>query len=221
MDRSSYQEGFRMAVRRCRLSVAFALAFFCGHPFAQNNNDHANWGGLSVNWKTDCAARGCLMHTDVLRGDSGSPANPKDFREYIGVDVALERETRQTAYIAFEVDPRATPGRGIFIEFVKTMRSGKSWKVSLDEDGTMEIPISRCKKWSCEARIPGGDFEVKPSTGKRINLLEKFLTSDAVMVLYTKSNRAYRTMILLSSFQKEYKQVMAVDLAPAQVQHAP
>lgn len=102
------------------------------------------------------------------------------------------------------------------------MRSGNTWKAALDEDGTMEIPIARCDKWSCQARIPGGGFEVKPSsTGKRINLLEKFLTSDAVMVLYMKGKRAYRTMIMLSSFQKEYQHVMAVDLAPAQAPHVP
>jgi len=101
------------------------------------------------------------------------------------------------------------------------MRSGNAWKAALDEDGTMEIPIARCDKLSCQARIPVGGFDVKPYTGKRINLLEKLLTSDAVMVLYTKGKTAHRTMILLSSFQKEYQRVMAVDLAPAQAPHAP
>jgi len=208
-------------MRRYKMLAVFAFTLFCGQPFAQNNAGHADWSDLPVSWKTDCAARGCLMHTDVLRGDSGSPANPKDFREYIGVDVALARKTRQPAYIAFKVDPRATSDRGIFIAFIKTMRSGNSWKAVPDEDGTMEIPIARCEKWSCEARVPGGGFEVKPPTGKRINLLEKFLTSDAVIVLYTKGKKAYRTMILLSSFQKEYQHVMAADLAPAQTPHAP
>jgi len=202
--------------------IVFTVALFCGQLFAQNKVDHADWSAPPVRWKTDCAPRGCLMHADVLRGDSGSPANPKDFREYIGVDVALARKTRRPAYIAFEVDPRATSDRAIFIAFIKTMRSGNTWKAALDEDGTMEIPIARCDKWSCQARILGGGFEVKPSsTGKRINLLEKFLTSDAVMVLYTKGKRAYRTMILLSSFQKEYQHVMAVDLVPAQTPHVP
>lgn len=211
-----------MVMRRCEMLIVFALALFCGQLFAQNNADHADWSAPPVRWRTDCAPRGCLMHADVLRGDSGSPANPKDFREYIGVDVALVRKTRQPAYIAFQVDPRATSDRAIFIAFIKTMRSGNAWKAALDEDGTMEIPIARCDKWSCQARIPGGGFEVEPSsTGKRINLLNKFLTSDAVMVLYTKGKMAYRTMILLSSFQKEYQHVMAVDLAPAQAPHAP
>lgn len=78
-----------MVIRRCEMLIVFALALFCGLLFAQNNADHADWSAPPVRWKTDCAPRGCLMHADVLRGDSGSPANPKDFREYIGVDVAL------------------------------------------------------------------------------------------------------------------------------------
>ncbi len=210
-----------MAMRRCEMLIVFALALFCGQLFAQSNADHADLSAPPVRWKTDCAPRGCLLHADVLRGDSGSPANPKDFREYIGVDIALARKTRQPAYIAFEVDPRATSDRPIFIAFIKTMRSGNAWKAALDEDGTMEIPIARCDKLSCQARIPGGGFDVKPYTGKRINLLEKLLTSDAVMVLYTKGKTAYRTMIPLSSFQKDYQHVMAVDLAPAQAPHTP
>jgi hypothetical protein len=64
-------------------------------------------------------------------------------------------------------------------------------------------------------------LEVEPSTKKRVDLLNKFLNSDAVLVLYTRGKNPYRTMILLSSFQKDYQHIMAVDLAPAQAPHAP
>ena len=70
------------------------------------------------------------------------------------------------------------------------------------------------------ARIPAG-LEVEPSTKKRVDLLNKFLNSDAVLVLYTRGKKPYRTMIPLSSFQKDYQHVMAVDLAPAQAPHVP
>ena len=70
------------------------------------------------------------------------------------------------------------------------------------------------------ARIPAG-LEVEPSTKKRVDLLNKFLNSDAVLVLYARGKKPYRTMIPLSSFQKDYQHVMAVDLAPAQAPHAP
>lgn len=78
-----------MVMRRCEMSVVFALALFCGQLLAQNNAAHAGRSDLPGNWTVDCTPRGCLMHTDVLRGDSGNPADPKDFREYIGVDIAL------------------------------------------------------------------------------------------------------------------------------------
>lgn len=209
-----------MPMPLCGMLAVFFLVLFSGPVFAQNNAVHADWGDLPVRWKTDCAPRGCLMHADVLRGDSGSPADQKDFREYVGVNVALARKTRQPEYIAFYVDPRAVPGQGIFVAFAKARRDGVSWKMALDDDGAIRVPFTSCGKLGCMARIPAG-LEVEPSTKKRIDLLNKFLTSDAVLVLYTRGKRAYRTMILLSSFQKEYQHVMAVDLAPAPAQHAP
>ena len=197
----------------------FTLASGLSPAFAQNNADHFSQDGvLALSWKTDCAPRGCLMQTEVLRGDSGSPADPKDAREYVGVNVALGRKTRQPEYVAFYVDPRATQGQGIFVAFAKSRSDGGSWKMSLDDDGAIKVPFTSCGRLGCMARIPAG-LEVEPSTKKRVDLLNKFLTSDAVLVLYTRGKNAYRTMIPLSSFQKDYQYVMAVDLAPAP--HAP
>lgn len=204
----------------CRMLVVLFFAVFSGSVFAQSNADHNGLNDLLVNWKTDCAPRGCLMRTEVLRGDSGSPADSKDVREYVGVNVALARKTRRPAYIAFYVDPRATQGQGIFVAFAKATRDGGSWKMALDDQGAIKVPFTSCGKLGCMARIPAG-LEVEPSTNKRVDLLNKFLTSDAVLVLYTRGKKAYRTMILLSSFQKDYQHVMAVDLAPGQAPHVP
>lgn len=197
----------------CRMLVILAL--FSGLSFAQSDAGHNGLNDLLVNWKTDCAPRGCLMRTEVLRGDSGSPADPKDVREYVGLNVALGRKNRQPDYIAFYVDPRATQGQGIFVAFAKATRDGSSWKMALDDAGAIRVPFTSCGKLGCMARIPAG-LEVEPSTDKRVDLLEKFLTSDAVLVLYTRGKRPYRTMILLSSFQRDYQHVMAVDLTPSQ-----
>jgi hypothetical protein len=79
----------------CKILVA--LAVFSGSVFAQSNADHSGFNDLQVNWKTDCAPRGCLMLTQVLRGDAGGPADPKDAREYVGLNVALARKTRPGA----------------------------------------------------------------------------------------------------------------------------
>ncbi|WP_263357975.1 hypothetical protein [Acidicapsa ligni] len=159
------------------------------------------------------------MQTEVLRGDSGSPANPKDFREYVGVNVALARNTRQPEYIAFYVDPRATQGQGIFVAFAKATRDGNSWKMALDDTGAIKVPFTSCGRLGCMARIPAG-LEVEPSTKKRVDLLNKFLNSDAVLVLYTRGKRAYRTMIPLASFQQDYKHVMTIDMTSSQPAHA-
>jgi hypothetical protein len=204
-----------MPVSLCKMLVVLFLALFSGSVFAQSNADHNGLNDLLVNWKTDCAPRGCLMWTEVLRGDSGSPADPKDARDYVGLNVALARKTRQPEYIAFYVDPRATQGQGIFVVFAKATRDGRSWKMALEDQGAIKVPFTSCGKLGCMARIPAG-LEEEPSTNKRVDLMNKFLTSDAVLVLYTRGKKAYRTMILLSSFQKDYQHVMAVDLAPAQ-----
>jgi len=123
-----------MPVSLCGMLVVLFLALFSGPVFAQNNANHNGLNDLLVNWKTDCEPRGCLMQTEVLRGDSGSPANPKDFREYVGVNVALARKTRRPEYIAFYVDPRATQGQGIFVAFAKARSDGSSWKMALDDE---------------------------------------------------------------------------------------
>jgi hypothetical protein len=107
------------------------------------------------------------MLTQVLRGDAGGPADPKDAREYVGLNVALGRKTRQPEYIAFYVDPRATQGQGIFVAFAKARRDGVSWKMALDDDGAIRVPFTSCGKLGCMARIPAG-LEVEPSTKKRV-----------------------------------------------------
>ena len=201
-----------MSMPLCGMLTVFFLAFFSGPVFAQSNAVHADWSDPPVSWKTGCAPRGCLMHADVLRGDSGSPVDPKDFREYVGVNVALARKTRQPEYIAFYVDPRATQGQGIFVAFAKARRDGASWKMALDDDGAIRVPFTSCGKLGCMARIPAA-VEVEPSTKKRVDLLNKFLNSDAVLILYARGKKPYRTMIPLSSFQKDYQHVLAVDLA--------
>ncbi len=138
----------------CKILVA--LAVFSGSVFAQSNADHSGFNDVQVNWKTDCAPRGCLMLTQVLRGDAGGAADPKDAREYVGLNVALARKTRQPEYIAFYVDPRATQGQGIFVAFAKARRDGVSWKMALDDDGAIRVPFTSCGKLGCMARIPAG-----------------------------------------------------------------
>src|SRR5690348_9821536 len=74
-----------------------------------------DWADALVKWDTDCMAGGCILETDILRGDpdSDNPPDPKDVREYISIYVAVGRETRKPAYFAFHVDPRAQQNDGV------------------------------------------------------------------------------------------------------------
>lgn len=152
------------------------------------------------------------MQTDVLRGESGDPPDPKDFREYVGVDVALYRKSQKPGYFAFLVDPRTQQDQGIFIAFTKTTKDGDSWKINLDADGATRLAITNCNDKACTARVPLGLVEEGKDSHK-MDLLEKFLNSDHLLVLYMKGGKAYRTMVLLSSFKKEYQRAMTSELA--------
>lgn len=151
--------------------------------------------------------------TDVLRGDSGNPANPEDSREYIGIYVAVDRDTQKPAYFAFHVDPTSRQDQGVFIAFTKTTKDGNAWKMGMDADGAARLSFSSCNRDSCVARVSCGIVE-ESKDGHRIDLLEKFLDSDAVLLLYLKDGKAYRTMVVLSSFKREYRRLLA-SLAPS------
>lgn len=151
------------------------------------------------------------MQTDVLRGYSHEPADPNDVREYIGLDVALDRAMRAPAYFVIIVDPRLQRDQGIFITFTHTRRQGKSWTMDLDKIGAIRLAITSCRDDGCRVQIPKG---IVPATNEhpQVDLLDKFLHSDTMLVLYLKNGKPYDTMILLSSFKKEYERVMTEEL---------
>lgn len=62
----------------------------------------------------------------------------------------------------------------------------------------------------------GWSHEGKDS--RNLNLLDKFLNSNHMLLLYVKDGRSYRTMVLLSSFKNEYQRVLATQLSPSVTQ---
>ena len=151
------------------------------------------------------------MQTDVLRGESGNPPDSKDFREFVGIDVALYRKTQKPGYISFLVDPRAQRDQGIFITFTKTTHEDGKWKLNLDPEGPSRLTITDCGDKACTARVAMGMVEEGEGTHK-MDLLDRFLNSDHLLLLYMKEGKPYRTMVILSSFKKEYQRVMASEL---------
>lgn len=199
----------------CPMAAFFVISLFLFQAvcvFAQNRNSSADWGDALVKWDTTCFEKGCLMQTDVLRGDSGDPPDPKDFREYIGIEVALYRKSQKPGYISFLVDPRAQRDQGIFITFTHTSQENGHWKLDLDPEGPSRLAFTDCNDEACTARVPFGLVEDGLESHK-MDLLERFLHSDHLLVLYVKDGKAYRTMIMLSSFKKEYERIMATELS--------
>ena len=162
----------------------------------------ASGNDAPVTWETTCAPRGCLLQADVLRGDSGDPPDGSDFHEHIGIDVALDKITRKPAYFAFHVDPNAQLDQGVVVAFAKSANAGK---VNTDSDGNTKLDLGDCDDKSCAARVPLG---VVKKGGRSLNLLDKFLKSELLELVYTRGGKQYRTSVPLSSFQKEYQRVL-------------
>ena len=174
---------------------------------AQEKSASADPGDAQVKWDSTCGARGCLMQADVLRGVSDDPPDPKDFREYVSLNVALDRSLSRPAYFSFLVDPRAQADQGIFITFAKTAQENGKLKVNPDPEGPSRLSIGACDKNACTARVPLGLVEDGKDAHK-MDLLDKFLNSDHLVVLYVRDGHPYRTMVILSTFKKEYTRVM-------------
>jgi len=201
-----------ISTRAIVLLFLLVLPLWSSSCFAQNDRSAKDWGDALVKWDTRCSARGCLMQTDVLRGESGNPPDPKDFHEYVGINIALERKTQQPAYFSFLIDPNAQHDQGVFIAFTRSTKEGNSWKMNIDPDGATRLSFAECNKDSCAARVPLGLVE-EGKDSRKMNLIDKFLNSDTLLIHYMKNGKPYRTMVLLSSFKKEYQRVLTSEFA--------
>jgi hypothetical protein len=199
---------------------ALATALVALIPYfadAQSGSVSTDWSDALVNWKTVCVEKECRMRTDVLRGVSGDPEHPpdpSDTREYVGIDVALLRNTQKPDYFAFFVDPRARRDQGVFIEFSRTTREGEHWKANLDPGGPWRLAITDCDDKACTARVELGLVKGNEEN-QTADLLEKFLNSNHLLVLYVRDGKAYRTMMVLSPFKREYEKAKTELAKPA------
>jgi hypothetical protein len=125
------------------------LVLLVATPVLAQQAEPSNPSDALVKWDTKCDPHGCMLMTDVLRGYSGDPANPKDSREYISIVVAIDRATLKPAYFSFHVDPRVQVKDGVFIVFAKTVPDGNSWRMELDPQGPSRLPFESCDKDSC------------------------------------------------------------------------
>jgi hypothetical protein len=186
--------------------VLVTLQCVCIHA---QDSSKGNWGDLLVKWDSTCSARGCLIQTDVLRGisDDPVPPDPNDSREYVSINVAMERATRKPAYITFMVDPRAQRDQGLFVTFTNSSKVDGRWSMKIDDHGASRLSIDDCTANACIARVPLGLIG-EDKDRRAMNLLDKFTESNSLLVLYMRNGKPYRTMVLLSSFKKEYQRVL-------------
>ncbi len=198
--------------RLIRIFLLVALVVITTHSHGQQPGSGDDWIDALVRWDTHCSEKGCIMFTDMLRGDSGDPADPKDRTQYVTIAVAVDRATAKPAYFAIHLPPNAQQDQGVFIGFTKTTKDGDHWKAALDKEGASRIPFASCDKESCVARVTSG-LVSEGRDSHNMDLLEKFLDSDAVLFLYMSQGKPYRTMIPLASFKKEYPKMLKSDLA--------
>lgn len=169
-------------------------------------------GGDSLNWEAKCVEQGCVLHTELLRGDNGDPPDASDYHEYVAIDVAFDHRTRKPAYFAFHVNPDAQAAAGISIGFAKAAKSGDN--PALDADGASRLDISDCDDKTCVARVPLGLTKKGPDSHS-LNLLEKFLKSDQLVLLYAIGGKTFRTTAPLASFQQEYQRLASMGFSSA------
>ncbi len=169
---------------------------------------------LAGKWDFKCGDKGCMMFTDVLIGDPDHPADP-NHPEYITIGVAINRSTRKPDFFSFDVPPDADRNQGIIIAFAKTVKDGKGWKLVKDKDSMSQLDFNSCDEESCVARVHP---EILSSDGRsNLDLLDEFLHSSQIWILFTRKGAPYRTMKALFPFQRDYQHLMETELkAPAQ-----
>lgn len=165
-------------------------------------------------WETRCMPKGCILSLDVLRGESDDPPDASDINEYISISVAINREDSKPAYVMFQVTPYAQQDQGLFVAFTHSSMENGRGKLAIDSDGAVRLALSKCDHNVCIAVAPSGRAK-DDETNLQIDLLDKFLHSTHLMMLYMSKGHAYRTMVLLSPFQKEYERVMREEIKTA------
>jgi hypothetical protein len=83
--------------------------------------------------------------------------------------------------------------------------------MKMDQDGASRLAIGECSANACKVLVPLGIIEEGKDV-RSMHLLDKFLASDSLLILYMKDGKPYDTMVLLASFKKEYQRVLTSEL---------
>jgi len=192
------------------IGLAIVLALSVAAQEKQPESDRS--ADALVHWSADCMDKGCILSTDVLRGESGNgAADPKNDHEYVSVGVAVNRSDHSVANVSFQVDPDADQPQGIFLEFSKTEREGNGWKIHLKSETLRQLQFGNCNRNSCRSVVRNG---IIPANDKQpaLDLVQQLKESNHLFVLYTRDGKSYRTAILLSGFKEAFEHMLATEL---------
>jgi invasion protein IalB len=167
---------------------------------------------LAGKWDFKCSDKGCMMFTEVLIGDPDHPADIKH-PQYITMAVVINRSTRKPDFFEFDLPADADRNQGVVIAFLNTVKDGKNWKLVKDKNSMSQLDFNACDQESCIARVHAEILSSDRSPN--IDLLDKFLHSTQIWIMFTKNGEPYRTMKALFPFQRDYEKLMETELKPS------
>lgn len=156
-----------------------------------------------IHWQTECDAALCTLSTDVLRGASNDPPDRTDPDQYITLSISLPHKSAKPDTILLHLPPWADKDQGFFLAFVAKPPADLNAPPELDADGAVRLAIAACDDDSCQTQAPAG---LIPSGNGNIDLFDKFLHSDHLILLFTSDGAPYRTSIPLNTFHKTWDQ---------------
>lgn len=183
---------------------AFLLAFISYvNLYAQNSEIEgiANTALKIFTWDIEKRDEGNLMYLDVpyARKDNS------DF-EYLTLTVAKANSSNRPEFISVILPNNIDTANGIFIHFANSVESKNGeMKMELVKGNPVRITIEKCMFDFCTARLVGGYLTVE-STGKKIDIFEKFLTFDHGLFLFVYPDGSNKSVsVPLFSFKEQYK----------------
>lgn len=155
-----------------------------------------------IRWQTECDATKCTLSADVLRGASGDPPDRTDHDQYITLSINLPRKSAKPDAVLLHLPPWAQKDQGLFLAFVPKPAADPSIPPELDADGATSLAFTTCDDESCLAQAPGG---LIAANGRNIDVFDRLLHSDHLIVLFTSDGAPYRTSIALDSFHQAWE----------------
>ncbi|MSO97307.1 MAG: hypothetical protein EXR11_03680 [Rhodospirillaceae bacterium] len=201
---------------RFSLAIAIVLGAFTA-AYAQEYQTEEKDGPFAAtvgNWDVKCVDVGCLLSKDFVIADPDHPIQDQANPEFATIAVTISRDGNRVGWVSFQVPPDARQDAGLFVRFATSVRDPSvpvGWRMELDSV-LYKFMFDECDSDSCTARIERGIFPATDSSPE-LNLVEKFLNSNFVLLLFQREGEAFRAMEPLFPFKRAYKKLMEAELA--------